>query len=276
MTERTATIEKPLDYYEKALVAIKQLALDEVAARYGTGLPDSEPGIIDNPAYHNLQHSKRVSEVSERMAQALGLSRSSVLIAGMAGAAHDIIRERMAEKTAEELSADWLEMAMTELGFATPDILTARKAILATTPIITPEGLMVGQQVESNHFRDDFISNDTLIAQCVTSADLEALYAPDGPIIAHKYFMELLGLQPGEAPTSIAALRDFQLRQVILMQHYRYPHPIAEQLFGKNRRLVTDYHQTLLELIENGTVTSWSQVAELDQRFFTEQTLLTT
>lgn len=276
MTERTATIEKPLDYYEKALVAIKQLALAEVAARYGTGLPDNEPGIIDNLAYHNLQHSKRVSGAAEMMAQTLGLSRSSVLIAGMAGAAHDIIRERTAEKTAEQLSADWLEMAMTELGFATPDILTAKKAILATTPIITPEGLMVGQQVETTHFRDDFVSNDTLIAQCVASADLEALYAPDGPIIAHKYFMELHGLQPDETPTSIEALRDFQLRQVILMQHYRYPHPIAEELFGKRRDIATAYHQMLFEMMDAGTITDWDQVVEMDLRFYEEQKLSTT
>lgn len=272
MTELATTIERPLDYYEKALVAIKQLALNEVAARYGMGLPDAEPGIIDNPAYHNLQHSKRVADTSENMAQALGLSRRSQFLAGMCGAAHDIIRERTAKKTAEQLSADWLEMAMTELGFATPDILIARNAILATTPIITPEGLMAGQQVETTHFRDDRVSTDTLIAQCVASADLAALYAPDGPIVAHKYFMELRGMQPDETPPSIEALRDFQLKQVILMQHYRYPHPIAEDLFGKNRETVTAYHQMLFELIDNGSVTSWSQVAKMDQQFFDEQT----
>ncbi|MGB2786956.1 MAG: HD domain-containing protein [Candidatus Saccharimonadaceae bacterium] len=272
MTERTTTIERPLDYYEKASAAIKQLALDEVAARYGTGLPDTEPGIIDNPAYHNLQHSTRVAETAEKIAQELGLSRKSMLIAGMAGAAHDIIRERTTEKTAEQLSADWLGMAMIELGFATPDIVTGRNAILATTPIITPEGLMVGQQVETTHFSDDFVSTDTLIAQSVASADLEALYAPDGPIVAHKYFMELQGLQPGETPLSLEALRDFQLKQVILMRHYRYPHPVAEELFGKDRETVTAYHQMLFELIDNGTVTSWSQVAEMDRRFFDEQT----
>lgn len=272
MTERTITAEQPKDYYEKTFVAIKRLALDEVAARYGTGFPDAEPGMIDTPTYHNLQHSTRVAETAEKIAQELGLSRKSMLIAGMAGAAHDIIRERTTEKTAEQLSADWLGMAMIELGFATPDILTARKAILATTPIITPEGLMVGQQVETTHFSDDFVSTDTLIAQCVASADLEALYAPDGPIVAHKYFMELQGLRPGETPPSIEALRDFQLRQVILMQHYRYPHPIAEKLFGKHREAVTAYHQMLFELIENGTITSWSQVTEMDQQFVDEQT----
>ncbi len=239
-----------------------QSSLDEVTRRYGG---DGQPGEIATYPYHNLDHARYVMDGAVQLATYLGLSHTAIEIAAMSGAAHDVIRESTPEATPEEASASWLTDVMRHEGYDQSDIDTMVGAIIATTASLNEHGVLTSQT--------ESIKPDTEIgkvALCVASADLRSLYAPEGPLLAHRYFRELQGLSGNDTPSSLEGLRGYQVGEVSLVNDYRYPFAPAEELFAKDRADIIAHHAAVLAALDEGHITTWSDVIDLDTAYFTE------
>lgn len=234
--------------------------LAEVAYRYGDG---KRAGSLASYPYHNLSHAVAVMEGSIKLTTHLGLSRAAVELAAMSGAAHDVIRERSADATPEQASAAWLRDTMKSYDYGDDDILITTEAIIATTAALDEHGVLVAQIHDI-----DTRTDAGKVALSVASADMGALYRPDGPRIAHDYFRELQGLSGDEVPRTLEGLREYQEGEVVLTRDYRYPLDAAEKIFATRREHTVAHHARVLALLEDGQLTDWHELERLDTSYY--------
>ena len=232
---------------------------DAVNARYGDG---NMPGHVASYPYHNVNHARYVMEGAVTLAHALRLSRHAIELVALSAAAHDVIRETEPNMTPEQLSAEWLSSTMKAVGYSAEERAITHGAIIATTATLDEHGVLIAKTQDI-----DADSEAGQIALCVASGDTRSLYAPDGPLIAHDYFRELSGLSGQETPKDLSGLREYQEGEVRLMMNYRYPHPVAEKLFARNRESIIAHHALLLRALEADAITTWRQVVELDTTY---------
>ncbi len=180
----------------------------------------------------------------------------------MIAAAHDVVHDGGEDD--ETKSADWLVEHMKTAGFTDEDFEIARLAILGTTPILGSNGLLRSQQFALTGF-PSIRSGE--IALCVAAADMEALFAPYGPLVAHDLLRERLGVAGYELPPSLEGVAEFQKQQLELLKTYQPLYPRLEEHLGNRRKEIYMYHKHLLDDVESGAVTSWQQMYALDQAF---------
>lgn len=239
--------------------ALTAESLQIVEQRYGSGYPYFSGG--QSPlCYHNRHHSEQVSQGAEVMCEALGLSRTAQAIGKLAGSAHDIVQLKP-RGIMEQESAEWLSEQMFSKSFNLPPMEIARLAILGTEPMF--EGGQLRQKVSELTYPS---KEAELIAMSVACADLGELYAPLGPRLGHELYKEIKGVSPNRKPLMQDFL-EFQRGQVGLVRSYKFPHPKGEEVFGRLRSQVIEYHEDLLYHVEQGEITTWSEVIEADDNF---------
>lgn len=245
-----------------ATEAIATDALNIVEDQYGSGYPLYHGGENGGLAYHNRHHSEFVQEGTGRMCEALGLSPTERAIGRVAAATHDIVQLKP-RGVMEQESVDWLAAEMRRRGiFAEQAVQIGALAILGTEP--TFDGNRLSGQVVTEL---DYPSRSAeLVAKSVACADLGELYAPTGPLVGHELYKEINGIAPGDEP-DIAKLIGFQRGQVALADSYRYPLAKGEEVFGKLRGQVVDYSAEILDALERGDISSWSELIARDQAF---------
>lgn len=242
--------------------AIEAQALQQMGQQYGTGYPSFNAGSEANLAYHNRHHAAAVSEATERMCRALGLSATERAIGRMAAGAHDIVQLK-ARGIMERESADWLEAKMLETGLFPPAVIEIGVlAILGTEPLFA-DNRIVGQMVSEQRYPT---KSAELIAKSVACADLGELHAPIGPRLGHELYRQITGTQPGQEPP-MGNFAKFQRNQLVLADSYVYPHAKGGEVFGGLRGAVVEHHKALLEAFERGDITNFAEVIDRDQAF---------
>ncbi len=246
-------------------------ALMEVTVRYGIG--DSEidalyPPTLSSLAYHNASHTMRVREATRRLAQIHGLTPYDTELAVTIASAHDVYHNGgEGEKTDEELSAQWLVGILGRAGFSAEDKEIARLAILGTTPLKDTDENFMGQQFLLTEF-PSLRSGE--IALCVAAADMEAVFAAYGPIVAHDLYKERVGRSTCETVEDVFPLIEFQESQIRFISTYQPLYPELEQLFGGLRNAIVEHHTRLRDDLIAGKITSWNQIIEADCAFAQE------
>ena len=240
--------------------AIGAAALDIVEVRYGSGYPHYRGGESGGLAYHNRHHSWAVQRGTEQMAEALGLSAAERAIGRVAAAAHDIVQLKP-RGVMERESAEWLEVQLQgRLPAELAQIGTL--AVLGTEPLFT-DGRLTGQMASELAYPS---RSAELVARSVACADLGELHSPQGPLLGHELYKEIQSVAPAGKP-DMEQLTGFQRGQLWLAQHYQYPHPVGEQVFGGLRGAVVDYSAEVLADLEAGTLDSWRELIRRDEAF---------
>lgn len=247
----------------RAVRTIGQKAIGLVTNKYGDGGESSKLWAREaDLAYHNKQHTLQVIDSAVRTGQALGLNDHDLAIIEVAAAAHDVIQLKQRGEM-EQDSAKWLHKEMTLAGFSPVDIEAAELAILGTEPVFNTEGAMVGQFVSRQEYPSQ---RAELIAKSVAIGDMADLYSPVSPLRSRDLYKEILGVPSFQDPP-IDRLLDFQHRQLQLLQTYRFPHPIGEELFSQLRYEVFNHQMWITQQLHIGRITSWQEVIEQDREF---------
>ncbi len=244
-----------------ATEAIATDALNIVEDQYGSGYPFYNGGENGGLAYHNRHHSEFVQEGTGRMCDALGLSPTERAIGCVAAAAHDIVQLK-ARGVMERESANWLEREMRRRELPGDAVRIGSLAIVGTEPLF--DGSRLSGQVATELQYPS--KSAELVAKSVACADLGELYAPAGPLLGHELYKEINGVAPGQEP-DMAKLTGFQRGQVALTDSYRYPLTEGEEVFGKLRGKVVAYSAEILDELERGNISSWSELIARDQAF---------
>ena len=246
---------------QASVVSMEALSL--VTSRYGTGNSTEAPTpeIADLP-YHNMEHTISVRRNSLRMAQALGLNRLDTAIVELAASAHDIVQKKE-RGVMEQESAEWLEEKMKNVGFSDDDITAASLAILGTEPIVSQDGMIMGQKVDLIQFPS---GRALEIAMCVACGDMAHLYQPYNALLSRELYKEIQGVCSDDTP-SIEGLLQFQRVQLDLLRNYQFPHPMGEQLFGNFRKESIEYQAWITQQLSLGMITSWDQLLQQDAAF---------
>ena len=245
---------------------ITNTALTEVETKYGSGFPTYTGGEQDGLSYHNRYHTESVYTGAVLMSQALGLSPADQALAGAAAAAHDIVQGKP-RGVMEQESAEWLTVRLEARGlYGAADIEAARLAILATEPDFA-NGTAISRANELVYPSRTAEG----IAFSVASADFSKLLTPIGVRLAHDVYKEIKGVSQNETPDFVDVL-EYQRKQVIFVENFRFPHPLAEQLFGGLRSEVTDFTVDLVGRLESGEIENWRQLMAADDAFIRQHT----
>ena len=238
-------------------------ALALVTSRYGTGNPAEAltPEIVDLP-YHNMEHTISVRRNSLRMAEALGLNKLDTAIVELAASAHDIVQKKE-RGVMEQESAEWLEEKMRNVGFSEDDINAASLAVLGTEPLVSQDGMIMGQKVDLIQFTSDRALE---IAMCVACGDMAHLYQPNSALLSRDLYKEIKGVS-SDAQPPMDGLLQFQKISLNLLRDYQFPHPMGERLFGSLRQESIEYQTWITQQLSLGMITSWDQLLQQDAAF---------
>ncbi len=182
----------------------------------------------------------------------------------MIAAAHDVIHESSGDKSAEELSAEWLIDRMKIAGLSTDDQEIARLAIMGTTPMFDKTGAYMGQHFLLSSYPSEHAGE---IALCVAAADMEAIFASHGPIFSHNLFKERIGVGHNETPTSLDGLIEFQVAQIKFVENHQPLCPELEQIFGGLRNEIVEHHTAMLNDLLVDNISTWDEVVKRDEQF---------
>lgn len=243
------------------LEALADKALTEVEIRYGSGFPHYSGGHRGGLSYHNRYHSEAVRSGALLMSQALELPPLERALAQTAAAAHDIIQGK-ARGVMEQESANWLTTRLRRTGMYDEVAIRATElAILATEP------RFVGGTAVSTVLELEYPTKAAEnVALSVASADFSELYAANGPRLAHDIYKESQNASQAEEP-DFAGVLDYQRKQVVFLEKFCFPHPLAEQLFGGLRREVIKFTASLVNRLERGEIETWQQLMAADDVF---------
>lgn len=242
-------------------------ALMEVTGKYGFGDEEADtlqPPSVQPLAYHNARHTLRVRNATRELAARQGLSHYDTELAVMIASAHDVYHDKEAGPSDEEKSAVWLMERMRPAGFTPEDMEIAHQAILGTQPLLDATGAFRGQQFTLTEFLSERARD---VALCIAAADLEALFAPHGPLVAHDLLKERLGVTSVDEPATLEGAVAFQHQQLELLSTYHPLYPELEQIFGGLRQEILDHHAGLLDDIKSGAVTTWKEIVVRDCEF---------
>lgn len=258
------------EFYKPPYSSIEKLnsigydALTEVAARYGYGYEevdrDCSPD-VRHLAYHNAQHSLRVRGAARQLAQLHHLSTFDEELVVTIASAHDLFHDGIDD---EERSADWLTERLAIGGFSEEDQEIARLAVLGTTPIKDSDGEYVSQQFSLTQFPSERARE---VALCVAASDMEAIFAPHGPLVAHDLFRESNDIHESLQDLDISQLISFQARQIHFVESFHPLYPELEQIFGGLRKEIVDHHKLLLGHLQSGEIRTWQEIYRSDIEF---------
>jgi hypothetical protein len=243
------------------LNAIGQEALTEIGTKYGSGFPDYFGGEDGGLGNHNWHHTDFVRAGSVAMGVAFQMPAAERALTEVTAEVHDVVQLK-ARGEMERESADWLVDRLRSSGLFEKDhIESVELGVLGTEPIFAD-----GTLTQVALYQEYPSKSAENLAMSVACADLGEAFTATGPLTAHDLFKEMNGIKPQEEPP-FEKLLDFQRKQVTLLDNYRFPHPLGEQVFGGLRKEIIDYTTTLVLGIEAGDIENWAQVVEADLAF---------
>lgn len=263
MSEFLTMPQKFNELQQIAMNSIGEEALKTIDVRFGTGQPEFKANHL---LYHNGHHARMVGQGALRLTEMLDLPASVQKVAEITGFAHDIVQLN-GRGVDEAESAAWLEEQIAQKEILPPAAAKLGSlAILGTEPLFGErDGLtvLVGQRAAELEYPSKISEQ---VAKSVAAADLSSLYIPEGPLLSHKLYHEIQGIDPREEP-SPDKLLNFQRGQVTLLEGYSYPLEEADRAFATHRNEVTNYANRVLQQIERGEIHSWQQLIEQDLAF---------
>ncbi|HZM63559.1 MAG TPA: hypothetical protein VFB59_00320 [Candidatus Saccharimonadales bacterium] len=260
MTEQLPTIILTFEQ-ETSLARIGDEALRIMAAQYGTGFPDYVEGSEANLCFHNRYHAQAVPEDGQRVGEALGFSRAEQATVDVAGKAHDIVQLKERGQMERE-SADWLVAELRREQLPEPMVLAGKLAIEGTIPVFDGNKV-TGQQATRQEYPSKSAERVALAVAC---GDFGRMLTPIGPLMSHKYYQQIKGCAPGQAPP-MDTFEQYLADQIAMREEYRFPLPAAERLLGTHRRQVVAYGEQVLRQLQRGDIESWHQLEAQDLEF---------
>lgn len=245
-----------------AVNAIADEAITIVDANYGTGYPHFAGGALGNLGYNSGYHGRTVSEDAQRVGEALGFSPAEMITTHVAGRAHDLVQLKPRGQMEAE-SAEWLEAQLRRRELPEAMVAAGSLAILGTEPILTEDNRIVGQKVTQLEYPSRSAER---VALSVASGDFGRVLVPVGPLLAHKLYQQIKGVDPDQVPP-MEDLEKFLANQAYLYENYRFPVPEAERILGTHRAQVIDYGREILEQVQRGELDSWAQLEAQDLAF---------
>jgi hypothetical protein len=178
------------------------------------------------------------------------------------GNSHDI-RQLLGLGRNEAESVQWLEQELAKDNHVNPQLREGLAlAILGTEPILK-NGVVVGQKATQLQYP---AKQAEQLGLSLASGDLGELFAPLGSYLAHQLFREQQNMRP-PAQLSMKELVRFQERQIVMLESYRFPLPLAEKLLTKHKGKVITHSKAVLDRVRSGELESWEQVIEFDLAF---------
>lgn len=225
--------------------------------RYGSGFPNFTAGNKKTPAYHNGYHTRRVTTDVGKLARHFGFDAKLTAVVRSAGAIHDFIKE-YGPGVDEENSSWLLREGLKYCGVDWKHIKIGCTAVKGTEPRLG-EWSVLGQKA----FEVDYESaEEKQASELLATADLGALYAPDGPLLGHMVLKEAV-----EDP-EWNMLRKFQVCQTSFLEDYKYPHVRAGKLLSTHRPEVIAHSVSLVDELEAGNIGSFEEVIARDLEFY--------
>lgn len=251
----------------QAVQKIGRKALDIAEERYCSGFPYYRGGQIRKLGYNNARHDRMVGDGSAQLGAYIGFSPAEQELARTTGYAHDIVQLK-GRGTDERESAEWIEKQFRDHKSLPPVAARmASVAIIATEPIFE-NGAIVGQRVD----RMDFDSKaHELFAKDIVSADLGELYTPMGPYLSHRLYGQRQDLDATATP-DMSDLYEFQGKQILFLEGYRYPLAEANEVFVTHRQRVIEYAYFVYERLKQGEIPSWEHLMAFDVGFMHDPT----
>lgn len=264
MSERLAS--GPFEFDQKMINDTRKIgerALAIVTDHYGSGYPYFEGGTIQKLLYHGTNHSEHTGEIAAYVGGYYGVNETGQELLQMYGRAHDIVQLQGIGEN-ERQSAQWLEEQMLAGGLPPLAAKFGRAAILGTEPIFD-NWTLIDQMV--NHMEFESLQEE-LFAKSVATADLSELYTPFGALAPHLLYAEREGVSdPSQELPMDGGLIEFQEKQLITLDRYRYPLPEVGNELATHKSQVLNYHSFIYEKLQAGQLESWQNLLRLDEMF---------
>ncbi len=215
--------------------------------------------------YHNGAHARSVADTVWILKDVVGLTPVEYGVAAASAAAHDVIYEiDLIDGTNERLSAEWIMQEMARY----PEDITHVQRNIAALAILGTQYVKDGFMMQQNAVVQSYPTKRAeLVAHVVAAADLGKLYAPDGPLAAHRYYEETVVGASGKTP-SLEGFLDYQRGQISFLDGgYRYPTKEIEWALSEQKPAVMAYSLSLLADLEQGRVDTWQGVIDRDIAF---------
>jgi hypothetical protein len=215
--------------------------------------------------YHNGIHTRKVCQDIRLLRDVVGLTDTEYAIAVMAGASHDVMRELDdAPGMSEQDSAQWLLKQMDRY----QDIFTPYQKKMGSLAVLATTCRWEKGRMSQLATEQEYATNSAqLVSHVVAAADLGRIYAPDGPLMAHKLHQEMTTGASGLAP-NIETLLPFQRGQVNFLEDgYRYPNQEITRVLSERKGEVCAYVGSLVTALEAGNIESWDELLARDVAF---------
>jgi hypothetical protein len=215
--------------------------------------------------YHNGAHARGAIETVWLLKDVVGLTVVECGVAAASAAAHDVVYELgVTDGTNERLSAEWIVKEMLRY----PDDITYVQRSMAALAVLGTSYVKDGFVMQQNAVVQAYPTKRAeLVAHVVAAADLGKLYAPDGPLAAHKYYEETVAGASGKTP-ALDGFLDYQRGQITFLDGgYRYPSKEIEWALSEKKPEVMAYSLSLLDDLEQGRIDTWQGVLDRDTAF---------
>lgn len=247
----------------RSIATAGQLALARMVEHYGGGYPEYTPGSEISFAAHNGLHGMEVGADAKLMCTEMGLPYPYIALGKATGEAHDAILtdskgNKLERGDMEDQTAAFFGKLLREQGVDERLVVAGELGVIGTKNILSDEDFLIGQVVSSMEFPSKYAED---MAMSVACADMAGAYSQRGPVNCLEYYRELrhiqahreVGFNPGE-------LISHYLYEQRFLDIYAFPHPLGEELFGRNRGRLNDFYQQTVEALQAGSIESWAQL----------------
>ncbi|HEU5122133.1 MAG TPA: hypothetical protein VFT59_04760 [Candidatus Saccharimonadales bacterium] len=250
-----------------AMREIGQQALGISEDHFCSGFPDFRGGRIRRLGHNNARHNYQVGNHAVLVMAEVGLDSSEQETGRTTGYTHDLVQLK-GRGTDERESAEWIEEQIINRGiFPSAVAKLASKAIIGTEPLFDEDGPIHGRVIgQTAQFLDYDSKREELFVKSVASADLGELYTPFGPYASHMLYLQRQGRDISDTP-DMGDLINFQGKQTIFLDTYRYPIPEAEGVLATHRRQVQNYANFVYQQLREERLESWEQLIQQDLQF---------
>ncbi len=248
---------------------IGERALAIVTDHYGSGYPHFEGGTIRKLLYHGTSHSEQTGEGAAYIGGYYGVNETGQELLRMYGRAHDVVQLQGVGEN-ERHSAQWLEDQMLADNLPPWAVKFGRVATLGTEPIFD-NWILIDQMVNHIAFESQ---EEELFAKSVATADLSELYTPFGALAPHLLYAEREGVSELWQEVPMDGLIEFQEKQLITLDCYRYPLPEVGNELATHRSQVLNYHSFIYEELQKSRIESWQHLLRLDGMFLRNPDML--
>lgn len=238
---------------------------------YGTGYPDYRGGTHENYWYHALRHTAAGDEAAQKMQTSSGLSSAHFLVARALYAWHDTEQMKKGFGRNEAESAGLFRDEVRRKGL--PELVGRMGSIGIKSTACRVSGVVRYKNWDWHLSEQErpLVRLDCMrtLRSFVRSLDFVHLYTPEGPLQSFDLYCEINKLPRGAEESTMPKFNDFQKSQLGLVRGYKYPHPAAEQQFGKpkDRLRVVQHTRRVLEAVRSGELASLQGVRKAHEAF---------